>query len=123
LLSWALLFLLLGLLALVAALLPRFLTRREGRPLVETLSLRDLSPPAGLPAGQVPKPALVPEVAAPEDPLLAAAVALALDLYLKEGQAGSEGATAAAWGAEAASPWGLSGRWLAMQRRLYVRKR
>jgi hypothetical protein len=113
----------LGLLALLAALLPRILPRWEGRLELEKLSLQELGPPSALPVREVQKPVPVPPVAAAEDPLLAAAIALALDLYRKEGQAAWEVAGASLLGPEAASPWSLSGRWLAMQRRLNVRKR
>jgi len=118
-----------GLLALAAVLLPRFLRQGEagaegkwglgpgpfnhGEP---EFSQEEERPAATLP----PREPLAGRLGtAPEDPLLAAAVSLALTLYQQERTL----APAPAAVSGAASPWALSGRWQAMQARLNRQKR
>lgn len=76
--------------------------------------------------GEGPAPTLPPREplasrlgTAPEDPLLAAAIGLALTLYQQERALAPVPAPAS----RAASPWALSGRWQAMQARLNRQKR
>jgi hypothetical protein len=118
-----------GLLVLCALFLPRFLRQGEagaeakwglgpgpfnqGEP---ELSQETAGPGPALP----PKEPLAGRLGtAPEDPFLAAAIALALTLYQQE----RTPALAPAAASRAASPWALSGRWQAMQARLNRQKR
>jgi hypothetical protein len=119
-----------GLLALSAALFPRILREGDAGP-VARWSLGEpgsLGPtgPAPLPAMERTAPPLPPREPfanrlgiAPEEPLLAAAIGLALTLYQQE-PVRIVGVQAAASGG---SPWALSGRWQAMQARINMRKR
>ncbi len=118
------------LLAWAAALLPRFLTRWEAAPEPRALPPRELNSPAPSPRGleeALPPPGLRGPLAAafrapaPEDPMVVAAIALALTLYQEE-LARSQGPPPPP-GREAPSPWALSGRWQAMQARLNFPKR
>ncbi len=121
-----------GLLALAAVFLPRLLKHGEagfearwgveemgpgGFNLAETVSSREVERPA---------PTLPPREAAAarpgteaDDPLLAAAIGLALTLY----QQGQVRPAAGPAPARVESVWALSGRWQAMQARLYRQKR
>lgn len=122
-----------GLLALFAACLPRIFALLEGAE--SRVHLEDLPPralrepevgePQVTPAlAERPRPAVPPPISAvtatgPEEPLVAAAIALALALYQEETAA----LPPAARNSGGASPWSLMGRWQAMQTRLGVRKR
>lgn len=124
-----------GMLALVAALLPRFLLLWEGGPETGPLGLEDMGvapigqtemgaprAPAGpeRPITPEPSPSLTPrEAAASEDPMVAAAIGLALALYQGEIVRSPE----APLGLPLASSWSLAGRWQAMQARLNLPKR
>jgi len=55
----------------------------------------------------------------PDDPLVAAAIALALSLYQQEHRPARQMEAALPGG----SPWALSGRWQAMQARINMQKR
>ncbi len=124
-----------GMLALVAALLPRFLLLWEGGPESGPLGLEDMGvAPIGqtemgvprVPAG--PERAITPEpgafltpmeAAASEDAMVAAAIALALALEQGETVMTPEALVSR----PPASSWSLAGRWQAMQARLNLPKR
>ncbi|MDP3182687.1 MAG: hypothetical protein Q8M54_07690 [Desulfobaccales bacterium] len=124
-----------GMLALVAALLPRVLLLWEGGPGSGRLGLEDMGPapigqtemgtprvPAGPERAITPEPSAFltpPEAAASEDPMVAAAIGVALALF--QGEVVRPEETAA--GSPAASSWSLAGRWQAMQARLNLPKR
>jgi|GEM_PF-2420703 hypothetical protein len=119
-----------GLLALSATLLPRILRYGDTGP-VARWSLGE--PGSSGPNAQAPPPGeertaptLPPREplasrlgTAPEEPLLAAAIGLALTLYQQQ-PVRILGVQAAGAGG---SPWALSGRWQAMQARLNRQKR
>ncbi len=118
------------LLAWAAALLPRFLSRWEATPEPRALPPRELNSPAPPPRGL--EEALPPlslrgplaaafQAPAPEDPMVVAAIALALTLYQEE-LARSQGIPPLP-PREVPSSWALSGRWQAMQARLNFPKR
>ncbi len=118
------------LLAWAAALLPRFLSRWEATPEPRALPPRELNSPAPPPRGL--EEALPPlslrgplaaafQAPAPEDPMVVAAIALALTLYQEE-LARSQGPPSPP-PREVPSSWALSGRWQAMQARLNFPKR
>jgi hypothetical protein len=118
------------LLAWVAALLPRFLPRWEAAPEPRALPPRELNSSAPSPRGLeevLPPPGLRGPLAAafrapaPEDPMVVAAIALALTLHQEE-LARSQG-IAPPPPREVPSSWALSGRWQAMQARLNFPKR
>lgn len=120
--SFGLLLLWGGLLALVTVLLPRVLDYFEPAPLSAPLGV----PPRERPAPAVPAPAPPPEpppapevlpvrIAAPvEDPALAAAVGLALALFLRGAVPAGELPPAPGG---PGNIWALSGRWQIMQQR------
>ncbi len=119
-----------GLLALSATLLPRILRYGDAGP-VARWSLGkpgsfDLTEPAPPREMDRPAPALPPREplasrlgTTADEPLLAAAIGLALTLYQQQ-QVRIVGVQAPA---AAASAWALSGRWQAMQARLNRQKR
>ncbi len=116
-----------ALLALVAALLPRLLERWEPGITSGRLGLTELETPAPRPE-ELRAPtrlAAVPEAVAgrPQDvsdePLLAAAIALALALYEEEQARGWPSPVRDA----GANPWSLAGRWQIMQARRNIAKR
>jgi alkanesulfonate monooxygenase SsuD/methylene tetrahydromethanopterin reductase-like flavin-dependent oxidoreductase (luciferase family) len=111
-----------SLLALVATLLPGLLERLEPDLGEGPLGLErepsrfpeiSVQPP---PVREAPAPVFA---ASPEEPALAAAIAVALTLYLEEGKRTREfrGRT------PVGNPWAVAGRWQAMQARLQGRKR
>lgn len=109
-----------GLLALSATLLPRILKYGDAGPgvrwsLGEPGSF-DLTEPAPPREVDRPAPALPPRE---PEPLLAAAIGLALSLYQQQ-QVQIVGMQAPA---AATSAWAMSGRWQAMQARLNRQKR
>lgn len=118
-----------GLLALAAIYLPRLLKMREAG-----LEGGWMGPgpfqqaePAAPAAEERPAPVLPPREplanrmgTAPEDPLVAAAIALALELEQRELQPVHRAAGAAP---PAGSSWALSGRWQTMQARINMQKR
>ena len=119
-----------ALLALAAVLLPRLLAWWERREAAR-LGLEAVSPAPALPAREKPlAAAAAPGPAAPappsslapgaplEEPLVAAAIGLALTLYQEE-QKGSP----VSLRPEGPSPWALAGRWEIMARRLNLPKR
>jgi hypothetical protein len=124
-----------GLLATVAALLPRFLLLWEGGFEAEQRSLEEmgviplgqtemgiprLTPGSERPMPPEPSPSLAPrEMAAPDQSLVAAAIALALALYQGETVRTPE----VPFAPQPASTWALAGRWQAMQARLNLPKR
>jgi len=121
-----------ALLALMAPLLPRLLGWWEQReaarlglePVAPVLPVREqaaeASPPGvGAPELRTPLPAAPAAPGAEaEEPLVAAAIGLALTLFQKEQQPAP-----APVGGAGPSPWTLSGRWRAMERRLNLPKR
>jgi hypothetical protein len=108
-----------GLLAVLAALLPRILPRWEARPETERLSLQEMGP---TPARPVLTMAPTPETDASEDPMIAAAIALALALYQRDLE-GTGAAALAGFGPGVTSPWAMAGRVWAMQGPRAVKKR
>ncbi|MCL6621689.1 MAG: hypothetical protein K6T55_06255 [Syntrophobacterales bacterium] len=121
-----------GLLAAVTVLVPRLLDYLEPAPLSAPLGVRPGERPApappepppvtGPPRAPAAEPAR-PKVTVPtEDPALAAAVAVALTLYLEETTPGAFAPPAPAPGGPV-NLWGLSGRWQTMQQRRDLRKR
>lgn len=120
-----------GLLAGVTLLVPRVLDYVEPAPLSAPLAIG----PRERPASAAPEPAPVsepprapaaeaarPKVMVPtEDPALAAAVAVALALYLEGGPEAPAGFPPPMGGP--GNVWALSGRWQAMQQRRDLRKR
>jgi len=116
-----------GLMAAVAAVLPRWGDRGEASPEPRGLRLADLGPsaersrPESPPSPAPPRePGTPPRAPADEEELLAGAVALALALYRQELQPSLQTGTL---GSPGTSPWTLAGRWQAMQARLAARKR
>ncbi len=121
-----------GLLAWAAVYLPRLLKMREAG-LEGGWSLGPMGPGPFEPAEPVapaaegrPAPVLPPREPladrlgiAPEDPLVAAAIALALALEQRESKPLRSAGTASPPG----SSWALSGRWQAMQARINMQKR
>jgi hypothetical protein len=124
-----------GLLALTATWLPRLLRWWEGREAARlglevpapVLPVREqaAAPPEALASGAgAPdfRPPFAGAPAAPaveaEEPLVAAAIALALTLYQEE-----QRPLPALAGGAGPSPWSLAGRWGAMERRLNLPKR
>jgi hypothetical protein len=119
-----------GLLALSAALLPRILKYGDAGPvarwglgepgssgLTEPAPPREVDRPGPVPPSREPLADRLGSAA--EEPLLAAAIGLALTFYQQEPvRVVGVQATAAP-----ASPWALSGRWQAMQARLNRQKR
>ncbi len=123
LMSFSLLVFLGSLLALVAVLLPGLLEYVEPAPPGAGLGLGPPAQPPALaaaPAGSTAPAEPPPLRPAPagEDPGLAAAVGLALALFLAEG---TEAAAPSV--PPRGSPWVLAGRWQAMQQRREFRKR
>lgn len=116
-LSLAALLLLGALLAVLAALLPRILPRWETRPETERLSLAEMGPTPARPVLTMAPP---PETGASEDPMIAAAIALAL--YQRD-QEGTGAAALAGLGPGGTSPWALAGRVWAMQGARILKKR
>lgn len=120
-----------GLLAVVTLLVPRILDYLEPAPLSAPLGVGPRerpvpAPPEPSPVSEPPRaPAAEParpKVMVPtEDPALAAAVAVALALYL-EGSPEAPAAFPPPTGAPG-NVWALSGRWQAMQQRRDLRKR
>jgi len=124
-----------GLLATVAALLPRFLLLWESRFEAEQRSLEEigviplwqtetgmprLRPSCERPMPPEPSPSLAPrERAAPDESLIAAAIGLALALYQGE----TVKTTEVPFAPQLGSTWALAGRWQAMQARLNRPKR
>jgi hypothetical protein len=119
-----------GLLALSAALLPRILKHGDAGPVARwglgEPGSSGLTEPAPSQEMDRPAPVLPPREpladrlgSAADEPLLAAAIGLALTLYQQEPVrvVGVQATTAAG------SPWALSGRWQAMQARLNRQKR
>lgn len=115
-----------SLLALVATLLPALLDYLEPAPPGTGLGLgpreRTQAPPAA-PTGMAAAPEPAPPRPAPamDDPALAAAVGLALCLFLEGG--GRTAAPPPPLFATPGSTWSLAGRWQAMQARRDIRKR
>ncbi|MBI4642951.1 MAG: hypothetical protein HY790_11150 [Deltaproteobacteria bacterium] len=121
-----------GLLALSAVYLPRLLRLGEAG-LEGKWGMGEMEPglfeqaePVPPPERERPAPVLPPRepLAArlgtgPEEPLLAAAIALALTLDQQEQRPVRQAETALPVG----SPWALSGRWQAMQARINMQKR
>jgi hypothetical protein len=121
-----------GLLALSALYLPRLLklgeAGLEGRWGMGEMEPGLFEPAEPVPSQEVERPAPAPPPreplaarigTAPDDPLLAAAIGLALSLYQQEQRPARQAETAI----PAGSPWALSGRWQAMQARINVQKR
>ena len=119
-----------GLLAWSATLLPRILKYGDAGPVARwglgEPGSSGLTEPAPSRGADRPAPALPPREPLasrlgtnPEEPLLAAAIGLALTLYQQE-PVRVLGVQAAAAGG---SVWALSGRWQAMQARLNRQKR
>ena len=124
-----------GMLALVAALLPRFLLLWEGGFEAERLSLEEmgvipmgqtemgiprLTPGSERPMPPEPSPSLtLREMAASDQSLMAGAIGLALSLYQGETVMIPEASVSRL----PASSWSLAGRWQAMQARLNLPKR
>lgn len=116
-----------GLLALSAVYLPRILRLGEAG-LEGRWGMGELEPgpfeqaePVPSPEGERPAPTLPPREplaarlgTAAEEPLVAAAIALALSLYQQEQRPVRQVDSAF----RAGSPWALSGRWQAMQARI-----
>lgn len=119
------------LLALVAALLPRFLSLWEGG----TLALEELGPaplsqsepgvPQVAPLTEKPVPPALSqslvsqETAGSEESLVAAAIAVAVALWQGETVKGPQGPPSS----PGTSSWALAGRWQAMQARVNLHKR
>jgi hypothetical protein len=122
-----------ALLALLAVFMPRLLKWWERREAAR-LGLEETVPVPGLPGRErapSPSPApsgpaalgphqphLAPAGAAADEPLVAAAIGLALTLYQEE-----QRETLVLPRSEASSPWAQAGRWQAMQARLNLPKR
>jgi len=102
-------------LALVAVLVPRLLDFLESSPGAGRLRLADVELPLeqrfpdALPAGAAPG----------EEPLVAAAIALALAFYQGPGHPVPPVQSRP----ESTNPWSLAGRWQAMQARRHLPKR
>jgi hypothetical protein len=121
-----------GLLGLSAVYLPRLLKMREAG-LEGRWSLGEMGAGSFEQAGSIsspgperPAPVLPPREplasrmgVAPEDPLVAAAIALALALEQREARPFRPAGAASPPG----SSWALSGRWQAMQGRINIQKR
>jgi hypothetical protein len=118
-LGWVVLLFLGGLLAVLAAWLPRILAQWEAGPETGKLSLQEIGAPGFLPARE---PAPSPEAIAPDNGVIAAAIALALALYQEDLERLPEGARGVP-GARLPSPWAMAGRVFRMQGRLNVKKR
>jgi hypothetical protein len=120
-----------GLLALTAALLPRAVARLEGpaqEPLTNKVAEAAIPAPAeptAPPVAAAPERAAAPRPLpprfgpAPDEHLVAAAIALALSFYQQE----AAGAPMAAGAPGGGSNWALAGRWQAMQKRQQTHKR
>jgi hypothetical protein len=118
-----------GLLALSAILLPRLLKYEEGGPEARwSLGPGPFDQADSVPRQEVERaaPILPPREplasrlgTAPDDPMLAVAIGLALTLCQQE----QTQVPVMAAASRAASPWALSGRWQAMQARLNRQKR
>jgi hypothetical protein len=112
--------------ALVATLLPRFLARWEAAP--ESGPLRLEEPNSAPASARLEEPVLAPSLreviearraVGPGDPMVAAAIALALTLYQQHEAKTMAPPLTPAFG----SSWALAGRWQAMQARLTRPKR
>jgi hypothetical protein len=123
LMSFSLLVLWGSLLALAASMLSSLLEVFEPAPPVSGVRpgtrerLSPQPPPPAPPRNSIP----ARETATGEDPALAAAIGLALALYLQEKQPSDRAVPGP--GPSSVNTWALSGRWQAMQARREIRKR